>query len=48
MGAGQSPETEKSFYETLTYVRPIDHSKCLMKDPATGQLYAVVEHTFPS
>ncbi len=48
MGASQPSETEKCFFDSLVLVRSLDVSKSLMRDPRSDQLFAVVEHTFPS
>lgn len=48
MGGTQTVEDEKNFYGNLIFIRSLDSSKSLMKDPKTNELLAVVEHTFPS
>lgn len=42
MGVTQTVEDEKNFYGNLVYLRSLDTSKSLMKDPKTNELLAVV------
>jgi hypothetical protein len=42
MGGTQTVEDEKNFYGNLIFIRSLDSSKSLMKDPKTNELLAVV------
>ena len=42
MGGTQTVEDEKNFYGNLIFIRSLDSSKSLMKDPKSNELLAVV------